>query len=550
MTIKDLLAYTTYRVNIAMWNGKEIGPWQDVQNITDSTTPTPPQNLTVKQQYSRKLLLQWVPPKLWNGFAQKYVIFYMNARMRFPEKVTVEQTNEQQLPTEYELINLNSFTDYEIQMIACNPDCSMSSNVIATKTLIGEPGEVQNFHQTDEKFNWNEPELKGGHINFYEFRANFHHEVSYDKIRVLNTNQCNLRVKTCENPSDRYTFYVRAVNVVSRKHYPNITLERSAMDAYEGLGSNLKTDGICFEDIGDIEMRHIRDDCNKNGYCFYGPWSKPYIVQCASAKNAKTFPIFYTMLGFILFISILYVLIQSVKKFKKMKDIGIVIPPGLEDISGKSPESTKSKMTDDSYSNEDEQTRQLIGTIQKSNSSISFDNKEGRTSEFSESDHENPMTDEQISNPEYEPVDRSSPILYINGRGDHKQLVDPQSHQQYKKPTIHGDGLMKSTSLDDQPTMKNGMGPIKQQQPPVHQIMSNNYVSPNIFMKPAVNGIGVGGGGSGYVTHDTMIQMPVASSGYTPFSAVINSNKVSLNFPFFFLNLLLFFSNGGYVETY
>lgn len=388
--ITGLKPYTTYKTVITMISKTRIGPLSDpLVNTTLEATPSQPQNLVAYEVHNTSVLLAWNAPEHVNGVLSNYEIWFNERKREFYQDITGKWN------LTFRLENLQSYTQYKIVVRACTNccNCSENSNSIDITTGIGRPASLSlqsSYNGSDNKIvlRWDPPTYPAGKLDYYEVqtvtRRNQNQVVQYKTARTKYTN-CFVMI-TCD-PNTIMEFKVRAVNVIWSAHSSNRHLtrrrrnrheEETMRSLYDDLdGSNqseghrsralkrhsvlgterpvlqtitdsdhkLSTKGLdherrysmhvspmaCHAEEEDIEKLLRTDPYSTE---LPGEWSQPYIHSCSDYEanflhHAKWIIVFVVVVFCVVFG------VYLVGRFKKMKNIDVELPPGLQDIGDK-----------------------------------------------------------------------------------------------------------------------------------------------------------------------------------------------------------------------
>lgn len=409
--LTDLLPYTTYKTQIQMISGNSSGPLSDaIVKRTLEAAPSPPQNLHYRDVTNTSVVLSWNRPMLANGFLARYRIYY-NEKEKTVEGHFANDT------IEFRLDGLKSFHEYDVLVKACTVECSNVSNAIKFKTAVGVPSAIWQPNKIDLNgrniVRWHEPEIRAGLVQFYELRVQI--KLMYDpemqeRIIRINGTQCTLAIAVCQ--TEELHFSVRAVNVINSvhadqeviKHHigrrdtsnlrkrhsnPEIATDsrHSNFNYHEAQHSRIQTidlhtnpefNKICEEQHDERLDRYLNAD--KHATMLSGYWSPKFQFACNHEASGG----FYFMLVFLAIITaaLVYAALVAKRKLQKMKDIGVELPAGLEDIKeenkgkhlegGINPRENINHDVDLIYSSEQEQS--LLRSRMESASSISTEN--------------------------------------------------------------------------------------------------------------------------------------------------------------------------------
>lgn len=385
--LTGLKPYTTYKTYIQMFSQHSTGPNSDnLVNTTMETAPTPPRNLQYTDLTNSTVTLTWDEPEQYNGVLAKYEIHYNY------EKRTVEGNRSKHL--RYVLDNLDAYTEYEIVVSGCTNGgnaCSKRSNTVKVTTAIGTPGEIHQAKTTDVTvggygiYTWAKPDKAAGPIDYYEvkLRLTLGNSQLEETVRIKGT-RCTMTKKYCNGEIDLFEISVRGVNVIQSAHAMSkrdlaatyIELENPPL-AYDTSDGNVlkrhsnaeiastntaqniqsivqnvddtrkldrdvkfgvtdegatppfpKLDLVCEEQVDHELDTFISQD--RFARHLKGNWSTAFASHCDHG-NVGIFNVLIIFL-LILTIAFVYAAFYAMKKIRKMKDIGVELPAGLENI--------------------------------------------------------------------------------------------------------------------------------------------------------------------------------------------------------------------------
>ncbi|XP_065215488.1 cytokine receptor-like [Planococcus citri] len=285
--ITNLKPFTRYKVNVAIFaKGNRVGP--PSEDMIRKTAEGYPETLGMKvhpgKVTNHSAVLEWQHPIVTNGHLQYYKVRYNE------NEITINATL-----TQITLVNLTSYTNYNVRVLACTAMCSpMDSIMLLTK--VGIPGVVSKL--TTEKINssyvlvkWNKPLLLAGPSPIYDVRVQFDETDKNSTYKELETAQTKAEVPipNCFNkgPRSSYTFYVRAKNIQ--------------------LPDNTTSDPILY---------------------YYGDWSQAYTINCIQEEIPSLLQITIFIGLFILFVwGAIFFGKKGFAKFQQMQDFDVTLPP-------------------------------------------------------------------------------------------------------------------------------------------------------------------------------------------------------------------------------
>lgn len=212
----------------------------------------------------------------------------------------------------YKLKNLEPFSNYTITVVACTSDCSASSDSLVLRTAMSEPSAMlqPTLKKSDDKviINWKAPKFVGGNLAYYQLKLMMSTAQGnvIEKVFRLNreVQSCTIGGFKCEE--ETVNFFIRSVNVDS---------------ATTELDQRFNNETVsCFENHEPIQI-------DEDGR-LYGEWSQPLTFYCLYGHSMALLGLLIVMAIFLL-ISV-YMLIRFFQKYKRMKDIHIIWPDGLD----------------------------------------------------------------------------------------------------------------------------------------------------------------------------------------------------------------------------
>ncbi|XP_035909826.1 cytokine receptor [Anopheles stephensi] len=334
--LENLKPYVTYKIEIAMYSETHIGPRSEpLVNTTREAAPSPPRNLVVRKITNNSISLHWAPPEHINGGKMSYEINYNG----HPLKYNVEEPEAEENQT---LENLDAFTEYNITVRALTIGFSNASQPVRVRTLVGNPQTIaqpstNSSNNSKLTITWNPPAKPSGCVEFYELRVKAKQTVTYQQRRT----ECQLREAICQNrDSSKYEFLVRAVNVDIGGPDEASFEELSCPDRWTELNrmwSDLKR-YVAHAECGTYEAIAERssdyswlDSPPPNVRLHYGPWSEPLAHWCSMENKNAVQP--FMLIGVIMMCSLL-VLGYSYIRVKHVLQVKVIIPDGLNDITG------------------------------------------------------------------------------------------------------------------------------------------------------------------------------------------------------------------------
>lgn len=380
--LEELKPYTTYSVRIQMLSEYSKGPWSEAQvNTTLEAAPTPPRNLRHHNVSNKSVELTWDQPETLNGVIVRYEVS-INGKIISAEKNQGTQSNPLLLN------DLASFTEYEVVVKACTVLCSDASNPITFNTTIGSPGMIHQPKVISNELRWDPPFVKGGRLEYYEMLVVYTYNGKHERTIQLNGTKCTFTSDFRNIQVGKLDFSVRAVNVLQSSHfkghlykskrdlaqkYIDLESDHSKSESNllkrhskpeidngsKGYNLDLKVEPVhkpieteindaayhqhTDVDLGRIKICDEEDDQQLQYYLkadkwptlFKGPYSVSYTTQFNINNKSSGY---YFMLVFLIIFTMAFVYgtFFAMKKLKRMKDISVELPEGLEDIKEES----------------------------------------------------------------------------------------------------------------------------------------------------------------------------------------------------------------------
>lgn len=340
--VKDLTPYTIYRTRIRMISDDKVGPWSEpVEKNTMEAAPTPPVNLTVLNITNSSATLVWEKPVVENGVLTKYVVWLNN------NERNVESEHGSKII--YQLMDLDSFTNYTVVVLAFTVDKSEPSNRITFQTDIGMPSIIEGvtFNQS-ESVTWNQPKIPAGRLQYYELQVEVK-AADFNRVVKVPTNRCTLRQNIREiQGRGTYLIRVRAVNVRHSPHANDETRRKYGNDyghqiVPRDVGQGywpMQPEPICEEQLDDDLRRYLDRRTDEFRTELMGEWSSPLTYVDRGNENSL-----YVLIFLVVFATVfVYASFFIYNKYKGMGKIDIVLPNGVEDPNERK---QKSLTTDD-----------------------------------------------------------------------------------------------------------------------------------------------------------------------------------------------------------
>lgn len=359
--LTGLMPYTTYKTKVQMISANSSGPMSEaILKRTLEAAPTPPQNLRYRDVTNTSVVLSWDRPLQANGVLARYKIYFNEREMKYEGALTNDSI-------EFRLNGLKSFQEYDLLVKACTIECSNVSNAIKFKTAVGVPSIIWQPNKIDLNgqniVRWHEPDIRAGLLQFYELRIEIklmHDTKMHERIIRINGTQCTLAIGVCQ--TEELHFSVRAVNVINSVHADQEIIkhhvqQRDASNLHKrhsnpeiatdsrhsnynfqevqhpraqtlDVHTNPEFNKICEEQYDEWLDRYLNAD--KHATMLSGNWSPKFQFACNHEASGG----FYFMLVFLAIITaaLCYAALIAKRKLQRMKDIGVELPAGLEDI--------------------------------------------------------------------------------------------------------------------------------------------------------------------------------------------------------------------------
>lgn len=286
-----------------------------------------------------------MPPEHQNGVLLNYDISMDGVQHRV-EAQNNASTNERIRHTWHDL---EPFKEHQVAVRACTNKCSNWTKSSFT-TEMGAPGvflEQPQFERlatltslfptntTSNIFKWQEPNYKGGYLDFYEVKIvlspNDGSSEPLTKIYKMKSMQCLFDVCNIHK-SGSATLYVRGVNFFLSPHRSEEAAKINVHDEIKGSDAaytNCNMDDSILMD----SLERIKKYDNHSQF-FYGPWSPQNSQTCSGKYGNGDSNIIVVM--FLTIVSILFVgaIFYLYRKIRDIKNIIVEFPPGLEELSG------------------------------------------------------------------------------------------------------------------------------------------------------------------------------------------------------------------------
>lgn len=305
-----------------MYSSQRVSPGppsEPLINTTLEAAPSPPRNLQYTNVTDTSVTLHWDIPEHINGVLMKYKVWY-NSNFKEVDKQHLSPNMT------YKLTGLKSYAKYDILVTACTVADSNRSNIVTIETKVGVPSNITQpmINDDDDEFfvKWDPPATPNGQIQYYEVKVVNKvggDNKAFEESKIRGT-RCTYNFKKCDLGVDVHSFSVRAVNIVNTPFKKQINYP-----------SDIDVSRLVCKEENDIRLRDVIYE-DEHATILRGNWSSPTLYYCNQSEfMGAGFVVLYTLLAACgLGIALMSVLMM--KKFKKMKDIGVELPAGLEDI--------------------------------------------------------------------------------------------------------------------------------------------------------------------------------------------------------------------------
>lgn len=416
--LSGLNPYTTYKTRIRMLSGNSKGPWSDsLVNTTLESAPTPPLNLKIYNITNSTATLTWDAPETINGVLVKYLVscngnetsvekqdgtehplvlrnlesFKLyevvvkactvacslpSNQVEFQTAVGVPGTmlqpsvpkdNDNHLIWQAPSIPGGRLQYYELRVEMKTSDSSMKERIvqinstkctlnhdfckIQTGTFYFSVRAVNVLHSAHVDSETHR--LYGndnGHVIFKRDLAQKYIDIDTDHLKNAN-GESNLLKRHSKPEIDTNP----KQNSLNHRYDDNIKPLNEFYNGFEHhdtFTGDLSRMKICREEDDEHLKKYLASDKWKQ--LLVGKWSNAWSMQCKFAFHSGGF---YFMLVFLIIFTMAFVYgtFFAMKKLKKMKDISVELPAGLEDIR----EETKAKHLDGGINPHDDIGRAL-----------------------------------------------------------------------------------------------------------------------------------------------------------------------------------------------
>lgn len=229
-----------------------------------------------------------------------------------------------------------AYREYDIAVEACTKECSMPTKT-KIKTTIGAPGNfsrqpsivtyrknsMKNY--TSATIGWEEPIFKGGELDYYEFRTKVTSVDDKTYEHIIKTRNINCFIEQlCTSNVMLYEFSVRAVNFVLT---PHSKISQTIIEGSDERQNCDREDAVLARSLAALKL------ADPHGWTLPGPWSQAIGHSCHYGGLDARQNVFLMILV-VASLALAMMFFYVYKKVKDMKDIGVQMPPGLEDLTG------------------------------------------------------------------------------------------------------------------------------------------------------------------------------------------------------------------------
>lgn len=269
------------------------------------TAPTAPRNLKAIKIDRYSIDLTWNRPREVNGESMTYQLWYNEQKININDNNTMNETFA------FKLVQLESFSNYTITIVACTSGCSESSDSLTLRTAMSEPSAMDRptLKKIDDRkkivISWKPPQLLGGNLDYYQLKLvmSSAQEIATEKVYRLSgqVKSCIIEEFKCED--ETVNFFIRSVNV-------------EQVDFVENFINQTVN---CFEINEPIHKGADKE--------LYGLWSQPLTFYCLKGHSMALLGLIITVTIFLVFV--VYMFVRLYQKYKKMKDIHSILPKEL-----------------------------------------------------------------------------------------------------------------------------------------------------------------------------------------------------------------------------
>ncbi|KAH8415331.1 hypothetical protein KR222_004584 [Zaprionus bogoriensis] len=341
--VQSLEPYTYYSVKMFMYSTSRASKYSDELIVrTGEAAPTQPRQLEYSNVSSSGCLLTWRPPLKANGVVRAYegIFRHDNKTDYFKLPASTDELVDTEKLVVFELGNLTAYTAYEVSIRARTLYNSEPSNVISFRTGVGVPSQpmmlrVDNIQQSTW-LEWTPPENAAGPLEFYEVaisERDANNTLISSRSSYIGSQQnrtCVMSTPIC-TALHRFHYQVRAVNAEQLQpaldEEDNMTMAASASGSASASASQLQQ-CVAQLPLSGAAWSSLQAYHNDTLYRLHKSTWLTHEVSCSPDRNNLKFVL--TMLEVAISLVILAVTFHiGYRKYQKMSDIDLVLPPGI-----------------------------------------------------------------------------------------------------------------------------------------------------------------------------------------------------------------------------
>ncbi|KAK6620371.1 hypothetical protein RUM44_006772 [Polyplax serrata] len=297
VTLTNLRPYTTYKLQISIisLDGSQqiqLGPRSVAKRfLTLEDAPSIPSNLVATSVTNTSVALQWDLPKERNGILQTYKLYVEYPGGEKKIKFDAQDLTDNSIISNYEVKDLVGFERYNFTLRVCTSlfKCSGYSNPVVVTTRIGTPGKMMK-----------------------------------PQVSLVNPNMADVSWSLPSPPSGSLDYYQLAVE-------PDEDFEDSELFNVTGARAKLEFQSCKMKYKSEFRVRAINIDGDN---FYFGPWSDPTEVICGASVWVESNVLINWISGtatiLILTACIFYIVKKGWLQCRKMKDVEVKLPPGLQ----------------------------------------------------------------------------------------------------------------------------------------------------------------------------------------------------------------------------
>ncbi|KAH8315390.1 hypothetical protein KR067_002998 [Drosophila pandora] len=341
--IRDLVPYTDYSVKMLMFSESRASKYSDeLVNRTGEAAPSQPRELHVLRVDSSSVRLAWKPPLRANGVVRTYEGTFRSLESDysivedFRVAASAGELVEKEKFIAFTLANLTAFTRYEVTVRAKTLYPSEPSNLVEFVTAIGVPSSpslfVTNNKDQTSRLDWSRPRIPAGRIDYYEISVRDNNESCLTSLILSGKNRSYVMPTprcTSHNP---FQLAVRAINVEQLPPQLQQQLEAGLEATTLMAGLSLQSSQSCdprTDALGEEEQDRFREyGANASAYQLHrSEWGTYGFICTPDTHSLKAMYQTIEVCVAILVLGVIFYLVY--KKYRKMSDIGLVLPPGI-----------------------------------------------------------------------------------------------------------------------------------------------------------------------------------------------------------------------------